>query len=144
MGKVSIVFWSGTGNTAAMASMVADGVTAAGGEAEVLPVDAVLTSDLADVKAIAFGCPSMGAEQLEENVMEPFMEEMDGQISGKAVGLFGSYGWGNGEWMQDWEARVQADGANLVNGEGVICNAAPDADAEEALKALGSALAQLA
>ena len=144
MGKVSIVFWSGTGNTAAMASMLAEGVTAAGGEAEVLPVDAVSVADLADAKAIALGCPSMGAEQLEETVMEPFMEELDSQLTGKHVGLFGSYGWGNGEWMQDWETRVQADGADLVNAEGVICNAAPDGEAEEALKALGSALAQLA
>ena len=85
----------------------------------------------------------MGEEQLEETIMEPFMEELDSIISGKNVGLFGSYGWGNEEWMRDWENRIQSDGAALVNGEGVACNGAPDGEAEEALKELGRALAAL-
>lgn len=143
MSNVTIVFWSGTGNTAMMAEMIAAGVSEAGKTAQVVPVESVSAADLKEEKAFALGCPSMGEEQLEETIMEPFMEELDSMISGKNVGLFGSYGWGNEEWMRDWEDRIQSDGAVLVNGEGVACNGAPDGETEEALKELGRALAAL-
>ena len=109
MSKVSIVYWSGTGNAS----------------------------------VIALGCPSMGAEQLEETQMEPFMCELDGVIAGKQIALFGSYGWGNQEWMRDWEDRIVADGATVVNGEGIAVNGTPGPDAEDELKALGQTLASL-
>lgn len=141
MSKVKVVFWSGTGNTAAMAQAVVDGVVAAGKDAELLEVSSVSPADLKDDAVFALGCPSMGAEQLEESEMEPFMEGLDSELSGKKVGLFGSFGWGAGEWMRDWEARVQADGGKVVNGEGVICNGEPDDEAIDALKSLGEALA---
>ena len=131
MSKVSIVYWSGTGNTAMMAGSIADGVAAAS-------VDA-----LKDASVIALGCPSMGAEQLEETQMEPFMCELDGVIAGKQIALFGSYGWGNQEWMRDWEDRIVADGATVVNGEGIAVNGTPGPDAEDELKALGQTLASL-
>lgn len=144
MSQVSIIYWSGTGNTAAMAEAVAEGVKEAGAEAVLLPVSAADVNDLKDAKAFALGCPSMGAEQLEETEMEPFMSALEGEISGKQIALFGSYGWGNQEWMRDWEERVSGAGASVVNGEGVTVNGAPDADVLEQCKDLGRALAGLA
>ena len=90
--------------------------------------------------AFALGCPSMGTEELEETEMEPFMEELESGISGKKIALFGSYGWGSGEWMRDWEGRIQAAGAAVVNEEGVIANGEPSEDVVSELKALGRAL----
>ncbi|MBR1701468.1 MAG: flavodoxin [Lachnospiraceae bacterium] len=144
MSKVSIVYWSGTGNTAAMAAAVAEGVKDGGAEAELLEVSAASVDALKEVKAIALGCPSMGAEQLEESEMEPFMEELDGLISGKTVALFGSYGWGNQEWMRDWENRIQADGATVLNGEGITVNGAPGEDTLEDCRNAGRGLAGIA
>lgn len=139
MAEVKIIYWSGTGNTAAMAQSVADGVTAAGAEAKIIPVENAGAADIADVKAFALGCPSMGAEQLEESSMEPFVEEILGSVSGKKILLFGSYGWGDGEWMRNWEDSCKEAGANLVC-ESVICQEEPDDEATEACKALGAAL----
>ena len=144
MAEVKIIYWSGTGNTAAMAQSVADGVAAAGAEAKIIPVENAGAADIADVKAFALGCPSMGAEQLEESSMEPFVEEILGSVSGKKILLFGSYGWGDGQWMRDWEDRMKAAGATVVGGEGVICQETPDDDALANCKALGKELAALA
>ena len=124
-----------------MAQSVADGVAAAGAEAKIIPVENAGAADIADVKAFALGCPSMGAEQLEESSMEPFVEEILGSVSGKKILLFGSYGWGDGEWMRNWEETCRSDGANLAAGF-VICNDAPDEDACTACQELGKALAQ--
>ena len=141
MAEVKIIYWSGTGNTAAMAQSVADGVTAAGAEAKIIPVENASAADIADVKAFALGCPSMGAEQLEESTMEPFVEEILGSVSGKKILLFGSYGWGDGQWMRDWAQRVQDDGAQLFSEEGLICNETPDDDVQAACRKLGADLA---
>ena len=94
-------------------------------------------------RAIAMGCPSMGDEVLEESTMEPFVEEIEGSVSGKTLGLFGSYGWGDGQWMRDWTDRMKQAGASVIGGEDAICNGAPDADAEAALKELGKRLAAI-
>ena len=142
MAEVKIIYWSGTGNTAAMAQSVADGVTAAGAEAKIIPVENAGAADIADVKAFALGCPSMGAEQLEESSMEPFVEEILGSVSGKKILLFGSYGWGDGQWMRDWEERMTAAGATVLNGEGLICQETPDDDAIKQCEELGEQLAQ--
>ena len=139
MAEVKIIYWSGTGNTAAMAQSVADGVTAAGAEAKIIPVENASAADIADVKAFALGCPSMGAEQLEESSMEPFVDEILGSVSGKKILLFGSYGWGDGEWMRNWEESCKEAGANLVC-DSVICQEEPDDEATDACKALGAAL----
>ena len=136
MNKVAVVYWSGTGNTQAMAEAVAQ---AAGG--------ALFTSDafgddmMDQYDAIGFGCPSMGSEQLEESEFEPMFETCKARLSGKKIGLFGSYGWGDGEWMRNWEADCIALGA-VMAGECVICQETPDADALAACEALGKALAQ--
>ena len=140
MAEVKIIYWSGTGNTAAMAQSVADGVAAAGAEAKIIPVENAGAADIADVKAFALGCPSMGAEQLEESSMEPFVEEILGSVSGKKILLFGSYGWGDGEWMRNWEETCTSDGAVLACNS-VICNETPDDAAVAECNALGAALA---
>ena len=143
MAEVKIIYWSGTGNTAAMAQSVADGVTAAGAEAKIIPVENAGVADIADVKAFALGCPSMGVEQLEESTMEPFVEEVCGFASGKTIGLFGSYGWGDGEWMRNWVEQMEGAGATVVGGEDAICQEAPDEDAQDELKAMGKQLAAI-
>ncbi len=141
MDKVSIVYWSGTGNTEAMAAYIAEGVKEAGKEADLLPVSIASVEDLKAAKAFALGCPSMGAEQLEEMEMEPFMCDLETSIAGKQIVLFGSYGWGNQEWMRDWEERVNQAGASVINGEGIAVNGAPGDDAAEQLKDAGRMLA---
>lgn len=141
MSKVSVVYWSQSGNTQAMAEAVAAGITEAGKEAEVVYVSDVNVADLTAEKAFALGCPAMGAEVLEEGEFEPFMESIDGSISGKTIALFGSYGWGDGQWMRDWVERTQSTGANLLDEEGLMVNETPDAEALEACKNLGARLA---
>lgn len=143
METVKIVFWSQGGNTAAMAAAVAEGVQEAGSKAEIINVSDASAADLQSMKGFALGCPAMGAEVLEEMEMEPFMCELEGSLAGKSVGLFGSYGWGDGQWMRDWEERCKAAGASVVGGEGVICQETPDDDAIASCRALGKALAAL-
>ena len=139
--SVSVVYWSRTGNTQAMAEAVAEGIKEAGAEASVLEVGNADVSSLASEAAFALGCPSMGAEQLEETEMEPFVEALEPLVSGKKILLFGSYGWGDGEWMRDWAERMKNAGAVLVRDEGVIANEAPDDEALEECRAAGKALA---
>ncbi|MCR5272590.1 MAG: flavodoxin [Lachnospiraceae bacterium] len=140
MSKVNVIYWSQTGNTQKMAEAVAAGINEAGGEAVLQFVSQVSAADLADVPAFALGCPAMGAEVLEEGEFEPFVASLEGSVSGKKIALFGSYGWGDGEWMRDWETRMTQAGATVVNGEGLICQEAPDDSAIDDCKALGAAL----
>ena len=140
MSKISVVYWSQTGNTQAMAEAVGAGITKADKEADVVEVSGASMEDLKAAKVFALGCPAMGAEVLEEMEMEPFVEEVEGFAQGKTIALFGSYGWGDGEWMRNWQATCENDGAVLV-AEPVICNDAPEADTLEALNELGKALA---
>ena len=142
MNKVKVVFWSGTGNTEAMAGAVANGVNSAGGEAELISFDSISVSDVAGESVIAFGCPAMGAEVLEEGTVEPFMADYENKCSGKKIALFGSYGWGDGQWMRDWVDRLTAGGASIIGGEGVIANSAPGDEAISQCEELGRALAQ--
>ena len=141
MSKINIVFWSQSGNTENMANAISEGVTAAGGEANVVFVADASIDELKSAKAFALGCPAMGAEVLEEGEMEPFVTDLEGFVSGKTIGLFGSYGWGDGQWMRDWVDRMTAAGATVVGGEGIICQDAPDSATEDACKDLGRALA---
>ena len=136
MNKVAVVYWSGTGNTQAMAEAVAN---AAG--AELFTADAFSGEKLDAYDAIGFGCPSMGSEQLEEGEFEPMFEGCKSHLNGKKVALFGSYGWGDGEWMRNWEAECLSLGANMVC-ECVICQETPDEEALAACEALGRALAE--
>jgi len=137
MSKVAVVYWSGTGNTAAMAAYIEQGAKEAGADVSVF-TSAEFGANLMDgFDAVAFGCPSMGAEQLEESEFQPMFDEVEPKLSGKKIALFGSYGWGDGEWMRDWESLCLAKGANLVS-DCVICNGAPEDPAE--CLALGKAL----
>ena len=122
MSEIIVAYWSGTGNTGAMAEYVAQGIREGGKEAKIVNVENFSADELKDCSVFALGCPSMGVEVLEEGYMEPFMCDVDGFAAGKKIGLFGSYGWGDGEWMRNWEERVQEDGATVVGGEGVICH----------------------
>lgn len=140
MSKVAVVFWSQTGNTEALANAVADGAKAAGAEVSVLGFGDINSTNLSDYDAVAFGCPAMGAEQLEETEVDPVFTELESSLSGKKIALFGSYGWGSGEWMEEWENRAKTAGANLAC-DSVICNEAPDDDALANAKKLGEALA---
>ena len=140
MSKVSIVYWTQGGNTQAMAEAIGEGVTAAGGEADVVFVSDANIADLKAEGAFALGCPAMGAEVLEEMEMEPFVQDVEMFANGKKIALFGSYGWGDGQWMRDWEEMCKEDGAVLA-AEPVICQDAPDDAAAEDCQALGKALA---
>ena len=140
MSKVAVVYWSGTGNTQAMADAVAAGAQEADAEVQVLEASSFGADQMDAYDAVAFGCPSMGSEQLEESEFEPMFTDCEAKLSGKKIALFGSYGWGDGEWMRNWEQTCTDDGAVLAC-DSVICNEAPDDDAVEACKALGKALA---
>lgn len=139
--SVSVVYWSGTGNTQAMAEAVAEGIREGGAEAVLLEVGNADAAALAGENAFALGCPSMGAEQLEESEMEPFVEALEPLVSGKRILLFGSYGWGDGEWMRDWAERMKNAGAALIREEGLIANEAPDDEALEECRVAGKELA---
>ena len=141
MDKINVVFWTQGGNTQAMAEAIAQGIREAGKEAEVVFVTGANVEELKAAPKFALGCPAMGAEVLEESEMEPFVCDVEGFASGKKIALFGSYGWGDGEWMRDWTARMEAAGAIVLNGEGLICQETPDEDALAECRALGKQLA---
>lgn len=138
--KISVVYWSGTGNTEKMAAAVCDGAKKGGAETELMTVSEA-TADVLNSDVILFGCPAMGAEELEEGEFEPFFSGIEGKLGGKKVGLFGSYGWGDGEWMRSWEKDCDDSGLRLVC-ESVTCCEAPDDAALDACRALGKELAK--
>ena len=141
MDKIQVVYWSQGGNTQAMAEAIGRGIEEAGKEAEVVFVSDASIDALKEANVFALGCPAMGAEVLEENEMEPFVCDVEAFASGKTIALFGSYGWGNGQWMRDWVDRMVAAGANVLNGEGLMAHEAPDDDAISDCVALGNQLA---
>ena len=140
MSKVAIVYWSGTGNTEAMANAVAEGAKVQGAEATLFSAGEFDAALMDGFDAVAFGCPAMGAEVLEEGEFEPMFSACEPKLAGRKIALFGSYGWGDGEWMRNWEETCAADGAVLAC-ESVICQETPDDDALAACRALGAALA---
>lgn len=139
MSKIAVVYWSGTGNTEAMANAVAEGARNAGATAELFTASEFSASMMDDFDAVAFGCPSMGAEQLEESEFEPMFTDCESKLSGKKIALFGSYGWGDGEWMRTWEDTCRDQGADLAC-DSVICQDAPDDEAEANCRSLGASL----
>ena len=139
MKKAAVIYWSGTGNTEAMANAVAEGMKGAGAEVSLLSADAVSAADLAGLDAVALGCPAMGSEVLEEDVFEPMFSSCKKQFVGKSAALFGSYGWGDGEWMRNWETECLAAGATLAC-DSVICQDEPDEQALAECEKLGQAL----
>ena len=139
--KTAVVYWSGTVMPSAMARAVAEGMTAAGAEAVLLTPAEVAPGDLNAYAAIAFGCPAMGSEVLEEMEFQPMFDACKRSLGGKRAALFGSYGWGDGEWMRGWEKDCDDSGIRLVC-ESVTCCEAPDDAALDACRALGKELAK--
>jgi flavodoxin short chain len=140
MSKVAVVYWSGTGNTQAMADMVAEGAKEKGAEVSVIEAGNFTSDQVSAYDGIAFGCPAMGDEVLEESEFDPMFTDVETVLSGKKIALFGSYGWGDGQWMRDWEERCQAAGAELA-ADSVIANDAPGDEEAELCRNLGAALA---
>lgn len=140
MSKVAVVFWSGTGNTEAMADKVAEGAKEAGAEVSVFSAEDFSADKVGEFDGLAFGCPAMGDEELEDTIFEPMYAACEPKLAGKKVGLFGSYGWGDGEWMRTWEENAKGAGVSLVS-QPVLCNEEPDDDAKAACQDLGKALA---
>ena len=132
--RSAVIYWSGTGNTEQMAAAVAEGAGA-----ELFSVSD-FSGNIDDYDRGAFGCPAMGAEELEDGEFEPFFSSVEGQLSGKTIALFGSYGWGDGEWMRNWTDRCKNAGATVVGGEGLIANETPSDDDLANCKALGESL----
>lgn len=142
--KAAVIYWTGTGNTEAMAQAVKEGLVIAGAEADLLQFSDLTPDEaLAKYDLLALGCPAMGAEQLEEGEVEPFFTELEGKLTGRKLALFGSYGWGDGQWMRDWAERALSAGAILATGEGVMANESPDDEALNACQDLGQDLAKL-
>lgn len=140
MSKVAVVYWSGTGNTEAMAAAVADGAKEKGAEVSVLTASEFSPEAADSFDGIAFGCPAMGSEVLEETEFEPMFNSVEAKLKDKKIALFGSYGWGDGEWMRTWEESCREKGANLAC-DSVICQETPDDEALSACRSLGEALA---
>lgn len=134
--KVEIVYWSGTGNTEMMANAVAEGASGAGAEVEVIPVSEA-NEGVLDADVLVLGCPAMGAENLEDSEFEPFYESVKGSLGGKKLGLFGSYDWGDGEWMRTWQADAEGAGAVMI-ADGLTVNNTPDEDGLQLCKELGA------
>ena len=141
MSKIAVIYWSMTGNTEAMAHAIAEGAQEAGAQADIMQVSEITPDQALTYPKLALGCPAMGAEVLEEAEFEPFFTQMEGRLTGKSVALFGSYGWGDGQWMRDWWERTEADGALLVGSEGLIVQEAPDEDGLAKCRDLGASLA---
>ena len=146
MSKIAVIYWSMSGNTEAMANAIAEGAESAGAEVDVKQVSEITVDQALEYDKLALGCPalggpSMGAEVLEESEFEPFLESIEGSLGGKKVALFGSYGWGDGQWMRDWQQRVDDANASLYHGEGLIINETPDDDGLEQCRQFGTGFA---
>ena len=143
MSKMAVIYWSQTGNTEAMAGAITEGAKDAGAEVQLFHVSEISADDAAAYDLLALGCPAMGAEVLEEEEFEPFFTALEPKLGGKKIALFGSYGWGDGQWMRDWCDRCRQAGAVLLQEEGLMANGGPDAAAQDACRALGRELAAL-
>ena len=142
MKKIGIFYWSGTGNTEAMANAIGSGISKEGVEFDLINVSDG-AGDIGQYETLMFGCPSMGSEELEESEFAPFFDQVESSLSGKKVALFGSYGWGDGEWMRTWQDRVSSAGAELFKGEGLIINETPDDAGIAQCEEFGSLFAKL-
>ena len=142
MSKIAVVYWSGTGNTEAMANLIADGIKEAGAEVEVATSDCFGIDDVDNYEKIVLGCPSMGDEELEDSEFEQMYSSIKTKLNGKKVALFGSYGWGECDWMRDWESDAKNAGAVLISDEGLTVNETPEGEACDACKEYGKKIAQ--
>ena len=138
MNKLAVVYWSGTGNTQAMADCIAKGAREAGAQVQLMGPGEFSAARLPEFDAVAFSCPAMGDEVLEEAEFEPMFAGLEASLSGKKIALFGSYGWGDGQWMRDWVARAETAGADVYQGQGLMVHETPG-DAElEACRQFGA------
>ena len=142
MSKIAVIYWSMSGNTEAMANAIAEGAQGAGAEVDVKQVSDITVDQALEYDKLALGCPAMGAEVLEESEFEPFFTELESRLGGKKVALFGSYGWGDGQWMRDWVDRAKADGAVVFGDEGLIVNETPSEEDLENCKQFGENFAK--
>ena len=142
MSKMAVIYWSMSGNTQAMAEAIAQGAQEAGSEVDLKQVSEISVDQALEYDCLALGCPAMGAEVLEEEEFEPFFTDLEGRLGGKRVALFGSYGWGDGQWMRDWVQRADSAGANVYQGEGLIINETPDDDGLAKCKEFGAGFAK--
>ena len=140
MSKTAIVYWSGTGNTEALANKIYESAKSLGKDVQIFTAGEFSEDKVDEFDTVIYGCPSMGCEQLEDFEFEPMFESCKPKLKDKSIALFGSYGWGDGEWMRNWEERAKNDGATLVGGEGLIVNETPDDEALEKCAALGAEL----
>lgn len=142
MKNIAVIYWSGTGNTQKMAVAVAEGVkTNSEVSVKLVEVGTAVKEDVLSADAVAFGCPAMGEEVLEESEMEPFVDSLgDKELAGKPLVLFGSYDWGDGQWMRDWEERMKEKGALLLD-SGLIIQNTPDDEGAARCIELGQRLA---
>lgn len=143
MSKMAVIYWSMGGNTEAMAQAVAQGAREAGAEVDLFQVSDITADQALEYDLLALGCPAMGAEVLEEGEFEPFFTQLEGRLAGRNVALFGSYGWGDGQWMRDWVQRTEDAGASVYSGQGLMAHEAPDEGALEECRQLGAGLAQV-
>ena len=142
MSKIAVVYWSGTGNTEAMANLIADGIKEASGEVEVITSECFGIDDVDKFEKIALGCPSMGDEELEDTEFEPMYSAIKPKLNGKTVALFGSYGWGDCDWMRTWESDAKEAGADLITEEGLTVNETPQGEVCDECKEFGKKIAQ--
>ena len=142
MSKMAVIYWSMSGNTQAMAEAVAQGAEGAGAEVVLKQVSEITVDEALGYELLALGCPAMGSEVLEEAEFDPFFTQLEGRLGGRKVALFGSYGWGDGQWMRDWVARAADAGANVYQGEGLILNETPDDDGLAQCREFGAGFAK--
>ena len=141
MSKVMVVYWSGTGNTQKMAELIAEGASKQGAEVACKNVGEASLTELPEYDVIAFGSPSMGVEVIEEGEMEPFFADAIPSLKGKKIGIFGSYGWGDGEWIRVWAGRVRDAGLQLMD-DGLAVHETPDESSSAECTAWGEKLAK--
>lgn len=137
---MKIVYYSASGNTEKMANLIAEGIVNGGKSVEVINVSNADANIFDNEEIVILGCPAMGDEVLEENEFEPFVEEISSKISGKKVALFGSYGWGDGQWMRDWQERMESLGCTLID-DGLIIQYEPEDNSSECIE-LGMTIAK--
>ena len=143
MSQINVIYWSATGNTKAMALAIAEGAKIEGVSVRLIEAGNASKEDVLSADAVALGCPSMGAEELDEEDMEPFVASLESEdLKGKPMILFGSYDWGDGQWMREWSERMSKQGVLLLE-EGLIIQNIPDEEGLESCRALGAKLAKL-
>ena len=142
MKKIAVIYWTGTGNTKSMADIVCNSLENLSVEYKLYEASEFNSSLIEEYDGFAFGCPAMGAEELEPDEFEPFYSSIEGELNGKNIALFGSYEWADGEWMKTWEERAKGSGANVFEGQGLIIYDKPDDEGIAKCKAFGERFAK--